>query len=1023
MGVAATCAWAEGDVLAPPPPEEMAPPPPKTLPGGAPVQNANESTTPALSKMEVAGFFLQGSLAWHRLKIEDLDVIVTAGNRRLLPLLRLLKAFRIEKKEEADVLTFQPEGVPPRTLNLRTRQIRLNGHEDPVDLISAVSDVTGQRDVYLPAEVMAEIFGMTLEWNEAKYEFAARTSYRLKMWTLTMTSMKDVIAEDEEAKLPEAHPCARPRRDGLDFMELEGYGGLTALELRRSFDKAVIQGLRQTFWGGFQGGTYKVRLAQPSLLFEQGRLAQSQCSPMMVDWAEWTYRLPNTEVALGDSSFGVSDLVFPYVRLTGVRVNGLLGNTEKEAGPGGLSPGMRNYFVQPHDFEGYARAGSRVELMINDRVVDKREVVADSPTQPGMGAYRFEDIRLSPNIMNDVRIVITEPDGVQTQIRKNILPTMALLPAGRVAYIAATGTARDVARWQADGNLTTARVLYGVTDRLTVGGAMAVEERFFEAARATAFLGTFQRQFPLSSVHMGGSATWQPVEPLILTGSAAFSQLDGESGGSDDTALTLRADYYPVKNLNLGMQVFRYGPNFFNGQNLELYDRQGWALYNRWCPHPQWTVTGAVGRVADNLAGDLPKDHVVDFEHLDVTSTVVPRTSLTFAIDQTVPNWGAGPLTLLTAKGRSHLPWDITVVGEVSVGEGIIPPDRPEFFSGLGLPGLSLYGTPIVSEAVTKPVGLYQTVGQSYMQTTNRRRASVFHTYRSPGQTPVQVRTEVGMDLLVGQTSTGTGPWTPYFENRTEYLFDITGRSRLGVSTRLENKEWTALLFVSISNRYAFYEGQPMAISDPRILPDFGGIHGKVYVDYNANAVLDVGEPGIEKVKVVVNRTLIATTDSTGYFVLPSLRASSQVRVSLNLDTVPAIYRPTHGTQLALVLPRTLSVINLGVAPACSVGGQVLRTISTEEVKPVPGVRIFLTNKGKEAVVTDSITSGDGAYYLGDLLPGQYVIHVDGSTLPRNCGVDQTAMDVEIKSAREPQDLKVPAFLVTDTQPPGVQRK
>jgi len=862
--------------------------------------------------------------------------------------------------------------------------------------------------------VIAAALAIDLQWNERTYAFEARTGRRLKIWARE-TTLADVVAEDLLARLPEALPPAHPRATGLDFMELELYGQTSLYEEREGFRRSSLGNLRQTFWGSLAHGRYKLRVAERSLLFDRGTLQDDDTTPVMVDWGEWTYALRDAEVTLGDSAFGLSDLIFPRVTMTGVRINGVAGGLSPEEAAAG-SPGLARYFVESYNFEGYARAGSRVQLLINDRLVDEREVVADSPTKPGQGAYRFEDVRLEAGVLNDVRLVITDPDGVETQIRKTILPTSRLLPKGRLAYLGAVGTSREIDQWRTRGVFSAARGLYGLSDRLTVGGTVARQHDFFEKIPTDSLVAD-ERGYPTTSTHAGGQVAWHPLDALLVSASAAATQQTEDAGTFEETAWQGKVDVYPTRDLSLGGEMFRYGPNFFNGQNLHLHDREGYALYGRWRPHAKWTLSGSVGSVRNNLDGDLAETLRVDYVHSEIATTAVPRTNLSAAFDRTLPSSTDEPQNLLTLRGRSQLPWDVTVYGEVAAEDLLTPAEDTEFFSGLAVPGLALYQTPSAAAAVVKSLSWRQSVSGNYWKTGSRQRASFVHSYRSGGTAAIQWRTEIGMDIFRRDLAEQYGLHRCFFENRAEYLFDVTGRNRVGLQTRFERDEWTCLLYVSLSNRFALWEDRPVHITDLRVEPDRGAIQGRVFLDYNANARPDPGEPGLEGVKVRVSRTLTATTDSRGYYLLPGLRSGGEVRVALDLETVPATYTPTHGTQRVFVRPRSLTEANLGLAPANWVSGMVRAPDSQGKFVPLAGVRVSLADRQRRTLVTDSITASDGTYYLGNVLPGQYVLRVDAETLPRGYTVAEPTRSLDVLPKEEPQDLAMEPF--TASGPPA----
>ncbi|MBM4017344.1 MAG: hypothetical protein FJ288_03300 [Planctomycetes bacterium] len=979
--------------------------------------------------MEIVGFLLQGPQVWQRLKIEDLDVIATPANRRLLPLLRLLKALHIEKTEQADVISFQAEGGPKTILNLRARRLRVDDTEGPVDFVMAMSDVTLQRDIYLPAEVVAEILAVKLEWNEAGYEFKAQVNRRLKIWPREEVSLSEIQADDEEARLPEVLPAAYPPANSLDFMELQMFAWVAALEedrdagtRKRRFQKGAIEGLRQTFWGSLMGGRYKVRIGEPQLYFEQSDLQKTNDSRLMVEWAEWTYRMPTAEIALGDMSFGLSDLVFPTVTMTGLRFNGFVGGDVPGAGRDETSPGLRNFFVQSYDFEGYAKAGSRAQLVINDRVVSTETIIADSPTQPGLGAYRFEDVRLSPSVLNDVRIVVTDPDGLVTQIRKRILPATMLLPRGRLAYLGGIGTNRDISRWTTFGTLGGGRVLYGVTDRLTIGLAAASQDAFFEPQIQDATLLMDEPPFPHSSTHLGGQFAWQPAEVLLLSGSAAASSQNSRGRDAQDSAWNVKADLYPHRDVTAGAQLFRYGPDFFNGQNILLRDRFGHAVWARWTPHPQWHVAAMEGRVRNNLGEDLPETLTVDFQHFEVGSSALPRTTATFALDRTRPSSTHRNQNLYTVRSRTQLPGDVTLYLDASVGRALEVEAEPNLFSGLALPMLAVYQAPAGSATLMKLLTRQQTVGAQFRQSGQQQRATAVHTFRSSGERPVQVRTEVGMDLFRRDSAETEGKRNVFFENRAECLLDAVGRNRFGVLSHLQRDEWTVMAYVNISTRFAFDGGPPRPITDLRVEPDRGAVRGRVFIDYNANARPDPGEPGLQDVKVVIGRTHTATTDASGCFLLPGMRASAEVRVALDIDTIPAMYWPTSGKQVVVVLPGNLTTVDLGVAPVVSAAGSVQAAEPEGKTRPVAGVRVFLTEEEKDVLVAESYTARDGSYSLDNLHAGRYVLRVDLMTLPKGAALDDTVRSVVIPPEKEPQDVRLAPFVMTAPPPVSTEK-
>jgi len=998
------------ELMLPAPSEEPPPPLPRKPDGGAkPVVSKEELPEMEPPVIEVAGFQLRGDRPWHRLDIDDLDVLVTPAGERFLPLLRLLKAFRTHVDQQGKELVFQVEGGPKTLLNVAARRIRFNGREDAIELYEAISDITRQRDVYLPAETVAEIFVIQLEWSDELYAFTAKIDRVLERWVLRLPSDEDIQSFEET--LPERFPMAYPAADGLQFMELEMGTQARLLQDRESPRDLAVGNFRQQLWGNLAGGQYKFRFTEPTRVLEREGWRDVTADPFMIEWGEWVYRQENSEIAFGDSIFGLSGLVFPNIRLTGIRANGIAGAPPESRRPDEPSPGLSSYFVQPYDFEGYAKAGSRVQLLINDRLFEEETIVADSPTRPGKGAYRFEDIRLSPGVLNDVRIVIIDPDGVETQIRKTIVPTSVLLPKGTMTWLAAAGFDRRRDRWLHGGYLGAARATYGLTDTLTIGTAVAAQDGFYDLTQELG-TGLAGRNYPNRGSHFGASAAYQPVEPLILSGEVAVGNNDNGGDAMDDWATNLRADFYPVTDLHVGVRYFRYSPGYFNGQNLELFDREGWAAAASYRLNPQWRFAAAAGHVTDNVDGQLDDTLAVDFQHGEVSTTVMPWTKLSLAFDRIMPSTTHKPQMLYTVRGRCDLPQHWVVYGEVLTGDILVPEADPDYFSGLSLPGLSYYRGPAASATIIKNIGHAQSVGGRYFKTGNRQRAAFVHSYRSPGIRSLQVRTEVGMDVFRRNTAETEGKHNAFIENRIEYLWDLTGRNRVGLLTRVERDEAAVMVYANLWGRFAFPGGQPTRILNTRVHPDRGGVHGHVFIDYNANGQRDKGEPGLDEVKVILRRRSAATTDANGYFVMPGLRAQRETRVALDIDTIPIIYYPTHGTQMVNVEPRSLTRVDFGVAPANTVVGHIHIHEPGKEPRPFVGARVMLLDRVTEALAADSITAGDGSYYLGNVLTGAYVIRIDPICLSKRQTAPDPATEVDIPAHKEPQDLTLPPTIV-----------
>lgn len=950
----------------------------------------------------VAGFTLEGNKHWERVKIQDMIVIVSASGQRYLPLNRLLKALNLERIDYGERIEFKPDGLPQVVINRNTKELIINGNTKRVDLIEEVSEITNEQEMFLPPEVISELFGFDVNWDEQSYTFSAQTTRKLGIWKIAKRpSLFAIQVTESSAGLPELFPTAYPGSISLDFLELRLRATLTAY---RKDKMAILDTLQETLWGSFLRGTYKLQFSQPQIDLYNKRPSTTDSSAVMLNRGEWKYRNDTAEISVGDSIFGLNDLTFPAVRMTGVRFNGLSGLTPEERALDRSSLGLRNNFMQRRVFQGVAPLGSQVELIINDRVLDTQEALTDGQVPTGVGTYRFEDIYLPPGNLNEVRIVITELDGRKSYLQWNLLGSSSLVPAKRLAYLGGFGISRDVKTWNSRGIFAGIRSLYGATEHFTFGGTVAYQQNFYPQL-SSLDMEFNKRQIPISSIHMGGQLTWNPFSFLLLTGDMSFSQGKEKSGRHtfSDTAFKISADMFPNRDLTFHTQIFRYGPDFFDGQNIKLYDRQGYAINGRWRLGQNWDLDASFGQLQNNLNGEQDETLDVNFQSLELVSRALPNSTLTMGVDRLAEGGDRDDKLLYTVKLVSHPFKDLTFDGSVSTGNSLTIEQNLDFTSGLRLPGISAFKYPSGYAVLRKSVFTNQEIGLSYWQSGNRERGTVLHSIRAGKGIPVQSRTEFGYDM----TSESL-----YFDNRTQCSFDTRKSKNIELQTRLEENNWTVSLYFNFLDLFSFSGVKPRWISNSSVQPDIGGVQGKVFMDYNANGSMEPDEPGVENIKVVLDGASGVSTDEYGYYILPGSSQSKNARVFYDQKTVPAIYTATHGIQTAHLVPGTLTNINLGITPVIAVTGFVYSGEAGKSGKPLAGVRICLKNGKDLKQISDSITAADGSFYIGDVKPGKYIVEVDHKTLPKDYSIVERERVVEIPPSKEPQDFKVDTFHV-----------
>ncbi|HSV99068.1 MAG TPA: hypothetical protein VLI39_02780 [Sedimentisphaerales bacterium] len=402
---------------------------------------------------ELIGFVVRGRWLHERLQIIDLDSLVTPDGRRWLPLLRVLNAFQIKPEEQESILRFAPECAGAVEVNIATGQIQIQGQTRSIPLRQAVSEITLKPDIYVLPKDLWEILGMELLWDPEMYEYHLQLERKLSIWKLPSgSSLLAIPTRFVGADLPESLPPADRSRDPLQLIQMDWRPGYNWRRSSGSGSEQTsaqilqIDGPRETFWGNLYDGQYRVQVSHPSRLWSntQGwHWPNDDPYVAQLDWFEWVHRLGSAEITTGDSSFGLSNLVYPVFQATGVRINGLIGCTPEELKADRSNRGLHQYFGRTYIFEGPAPIDAEVELLINGRTADIQGVRPDAESPPGMGVYRFQDIELPSGILNEVTILIRESSGNEIRVEKAIAGTPQLLPKGHAAYLGIAGTKRE----------------------------------------------------------------------------------------------------------------------------------------------------------------------------------------------------------------------------------------------------------------------------------------------------------------------------------------------------------------------------------------------------------------------------------------------------------------------------------------------------------------------------------------------------------------------------------------------------
>jgi hypothetical protein len=267
---------------------------------------------------------------------------------------------------------------------------------------------------------------------------------------------------------------------------------------------------------------------------------------------------------------------------------------------------------------------------------------------------------------------------------------------------------------------------------------------------------------------------------------------------------------------------------------------------------------------------------------------------------------------------------------------------------------------------------------------------------------------EGGFDLVDASIFQPEQERTPFADLRAELFLDASGRSRIGTAFRLESGRTHAELLLTVLTSLDRLRPR---LTTGVISPEAAGVHGRVFLDEDADGRMDPGERGLVGIKVQLGGRQSTETRAGGYFAFSggSTTTARATQVAVELGSVPADLTPVHVRQDVELQPGRLTPLNLGLTPLLAVTGRVL-VVGTEP-KPLVGVAVRLVAVWSDEVRAESLTDGERrAFYLGELTPGEYVLVPDVATLPAGHSAD--SVFIRLEPGREARQIDVGAVMV-----------
>jgi len=944
-------------------------------------------------KTEIAAFVIQRKNSSDKIYIPDMDMLVTKDGKRLIPLLRFLRLIEAGGELRNDMVIFKIEGGKLTPLiDIQHKTLEVDGKKIPLNIEVGVSDMTNAGEIYVSEEILKEAFGFDFAWDPERVEYKITTDKELEMFKrrrlkVAPVSMAGIKKMSES--LPETEPPARPktRKPLLSFVQAE-----SSLNAEQQSSQNLITnqlgGLPSlNAWGSIFNGAYKVTLRR-NLLYPSPYASGISNLFNWIDRGLWTYKNDAFTVNIGDNTIGLSDLIGPAANLVGITFKWLPGSKGKKRFKDQFFKNAKPTFFSDETFEGYAPMGSTVELYINNRLVESKAVEEFNGAPIGEGYYSFAGMGLMTNSVNEVRIVTKRPDGIIEESRRNVLPVSQLLPAGQFACLGGIGMGRQHVDDNTilKGAFLGTQLFYGITKDLTLGVTAAAQDKFsYLEDPVTGEYYEAPRRY-----YFGQEARYRVFDRLFAKYNVAVCQ--DPYSGTQAFAGTTNLDYY-MKQLKIGAQLFFYDPEYSNGIT-SVSDRGGCDFTASWYIFKNVLLQGTLLHIVDNIKGTLlsPKSEDLLTASAEL-SNIIPRSTLKLQagyIDRSGDVWNTVKGNIYGAELNSSITDKLDVSLYYSFGVKTNGFSMTDLSYGLPMPDLNSFYPYDKKVKVNFRLTPSLSVSSSYYQLNTQDRVELSSSYNSQGKCRWRSRLDIGGDLNTSKF---------YCRENVEFELDKNGNNRIGIKAGLTDSGagYDIGFYVRTNNMFAFKDGHMDNVSNLRIVPERGGIEGTVYLDLNCNGHRDPGEPGVADIAVMVDDAQRAVTNRNGNFYIPMREGKELVAVSLDINSLPAIYTPSQGLQKAHLEEASFTSVNLGVCVLGAVSGTVKLMDNGTFAQNLSGVRVTLAQEGKESELKDSITAYDGSFYIGQIKPGDYLLKIDMSAVPDT---------YELKDAR-PQKIRV----------------
>ena len=249
-----------------------------------------------------------------------------------------------------------------------------------------------------------------------------------------------------------------------------------------------------------------------------------------------------------------------------------------------------------------------------------------------------------------------------------------------------------------------------------------------------------------------------------------------------------------------------------------------------------------------------------------------------------------------------------------------------------------------------------------------------------------------------------------FFEVRFTYIFDGNIYAEFPDIRKEDNK-------TRIGGRVekSFYLGNPLLPINNNSVTD-GWVEGKVFVDENANGIMDENEEVYEGSEIMTSGGT-GVAKENGKYIIGNISNKDIHTIEVNRETIDPML--IQGKEIIKFKGAISSGVEVDVplVPVSMITGVIENNETSDEREyngVLAGVDVILKKDNEEIKRTQPEI--DGYYFFEDILPGDYVVEIVSSSKRYKSYFDKKEIEIKIKTGREGDYYEDNNFLVKNIE-------